>query len=226
MAIGHLHVSLASPRAAVPDSLHGRPLTLRGVARAGASPAVGAGDGGPGAWHRRVWGARGDSDGPGTPVHGLAWRNRLRAGTTSSGDTAYQEPPAAPADGGQSRAILEDPLGGVSVAHRVCGLRGLREADRALHRWIQLPPPAPGHCRAGAGRSILSSRAARARSHREERRAQRAAARERAAPSQALLLGGAPGQSRSDDRRLFRRAARADGERRTANDSHAEGDRR
>lgn len=46
LAIGHLHVSLTQARAALPDWFHGRPFAFSRVARAGASPTVGARHGG------------------------------------------------------------------------------------------------------------------------------------------------------------------------------------
>lgn len=62
VAVGHLHVSAATPRAAVPDSLHGRPLALHRVVGDGAQSAVDAGDGGAGARHRGLRHAAGDPD--------------------------------------------------------------------------------------------------------------------------------------------------------------------
>ena len=66
----------------------------------------------------------------GRQYDGVARPDGLRGGAAPSGHPAHQEPAAPSADAGQDRALLEDAVGGISVADGVCGLRGLPAADR------------------------------------------------------------------------------------------------
>ena len=167
LAVGHLHVSPAAASAAVRDRLHGRLLAVPGVAGGGAPPARGAGAGGAGARDRGVRRAAGGPDGPGPAVRGLARPHGLRGGAAAPGHPAHQEPAAPSADAGEDRALLEDAVGGISLADGLCGLRGLPAADRALRPGLQLPPSAPGHRGRGAGGPLLPRRAAGAGGDRE-----------------------------------------------------------
>jgi hypothetical protein len=82
VAVGHLHLPLATARAAVPGGLHGRSLAVPRVVRAGAPPAHGAGDGSAVAGDRGLRGAEGGADGQRAAVHGVARGERIRAGAT------------------------------------------------------------------------------------------------------------------------------------------------
>jgi len=226
VAVGHLHVSAPTPRAAVPDSLHGRPLALHRVVGAGAPSAVGPGDGGAVARHRGVRDTAGDPHGPRSAVYGVARRDGFRAGAPSARHPSRQEPPSAPADARQGGAILEDTLGGIPESDGVCRLRRLRAPPGALRGRVQLPAAAPRHRGTGARRPLLPVGAASARSHREERVGQRATAGARAAGAQALLPGRPAGRPGPDDRGGRQRPARAGGRRAAADHSIAQGVRR
>jgi hypothetical protein len=176
LAVGHFHVSAAAAGAAVPDDIHGRPLALRGVACFGAPPAGGFGGGGSDARNRGVRDAGGGADRPGAAVHGVARRDRIRAGAAAARDSAHQEQAAASADGGQGGAILEDAMGRVFVEDRLLGFLGLSEEARAFHRRLQLPKAASGAGRFGACRSLFPGRDARAERGRASGRGQRATA--------------------------------------------------
>ncbi len=54
VAVGHLHVSAQTPRAALPDGVHGRPLTLHRELHLGAPPKGLLGARGTGAWGGRL----------------------------------------------------------------------------------------------------------------------------------------------------------------------------
>lgn len=224
MAVGHLHVPLATARAALPGGVHGRPLALPGGPRHRAPPAVGAGAGGARPRDRRLRDAAGDPDRPGAAVHGLARDDGVRGGAAPPGDPAREEPAAAPADARQDRAVLEDALGGAAVAHGVRRLRGLREAAGAVRGRLQLPAAAPGAGGPGAGRPLLPERAGGAGGGGAERAGERAAAREGAAAAEAVLPGGPAGRPRPLDRRGRGRAVGEGGER-GADDPDAEGGR-
>src|SRR5262249_40567359 len=116
VAVGHLHLPAATSPPAVRDGLPGRLLALPGVAGGGAPPALVLGTGSAGAGDRGVRGTAGGADGPGTSIRVLARPYRLRSGAETSGRPAHQEPAAPSADAGQDRAILEDAVGGVSLA--------------------------------------------------------------------------------------------------------------
>lgn len=125
VAVRHFHLSAAAARAAVPGRIHGRPLPLHRVVRAGAPAEVGTGDGGTGTRHRGVRGASGDSDGPRAAVRVMAREDGLRGRAATPRNRPHQEPPAAPADAGEGGAILEDAVGGISLADGLCRLCGL-----------------------------------------------------------------------------------------------------
>lgn len=207
MAIGHLHVSAASARAALRSRIHGRSLALSRVVDTGPPPAVGAGARGSTARDGGVRVAAGDPDRPRSAVHGLARRDGIRAGAAARRDPAREEPAPAPADLGEDRALLEDSVGRALVAHGLRGLRGLRASHRPLRGRLQLPAAAPGARGAGPGGPVLPCRATRAGGGGGERRRQRAAARARAADPEALLPGGASRGPRPDDRGLGQRSA-------------------
>lgn len=152
-----------------------------------APPEVVARDGGARPRHRGVRRAAGDPDRPGPAVHGVARDDRIRGRATPAGDSAHQEPAAAPDDRRQVRAVLEDALGRVPLAHRVRRLQRLHPAARALHRPLQLSEAAPGARRARAGRPILPRERGGARSDRVDGTGERAAARARTACEEAVL---------------------------------------
>lgn len=111
VAVGHLHVSAAAARAALPVLLHGRPLAIHRGVGGGASPAVGACDGSIGAWRGRFRKSARGADRPGAAVHGVARHHNVRGDAAEARYCAREESPAAPADAGQGGALLEDALG-------------------------------------------------------------------------------------------------------------------
>jgi len=187
VAVGHLHLPAATPRAPLRGGLHGRPLALPGGLVDGASPEVGSRDGGAATSHRGVGHAARDPDRPGASVHGMARRDGLRAGAATAGDPSRQEPPTASADAGQGGALLEDAVGRVSLTHGLQRLPRLRTAARSVRRCVQLPAPASGHRRSRPRGPILPGGAARARSDREGRDGQLDASVARTGAQAALL---------------------------------------
>ena len=144
VAIGPLHLPAAPARARLRRRLPGRPLALPREPGDGAPPEERARTGGARARHRRLRPAARDPHRPGAPVHRLARLDRVRRRTAPPGHPARQEPPAPPADLRQDRALLEDAVGGIALAHGVRRLRGLPAAGAAVRAALQLPAPAPG----------------------------------------------------------------------------------
>jgi hypothetical protein len=213
VAVGSLHVPAASPGARVRGGLHGRPLALHRELRHGAPPEELARDGGTLARHCRLRRAARDPHRPGQAVHGLARLDRLRGGAQAQRHRAREEPAAPSADLRQDRAVLEDDVGRVPVAHGVRRLRRLPAACGDLRAALQLPAAASGAGGAHACRSLLPLRSAGARGDRGDRRGQRAAPCARAAAAQALLPRGTAGRSGPRDQRDRRRRAGARGQR-------------
>ena len=225
VAVGPLHVPAAASRAALSGRVHGRPLALPRRPRAGAPPALDARARGARPRDRRLRDPAGDPHRPGPPVHRVARHDGVRRRAPPPGNPTREEPAAAPADAREDRAVLEDALGGVPVANRVRGLRRLCAASRAVRRRLQLPAPAPGARRPGAGGPLLPQRARGARRDRAERAGERAAARAGEAAAAAVLPGGPARRPRSLDRSGRGRAA-GEGGHGGADDPTSEGGRR
>lgn len=215
LAERHLHVRAATESAAVRGGVSGRSLALPRVVGDGASPEVDAGAGGDRARDGGVRRAARGADRPGAAVHGVAWRDRVRAAAAATRHRACEEPAAASADAGEDRALLEDALGGVPGQDGVRGLCGLSAADGAVHPALQLPATASGARRRGPRRPVLPRGGARARGGRGPGGGERAAPGAGEAAAQALLPGRPAGRSGPEHRGGRRSAARADGGRST-----------
>ena len=225
VAVGSVHVPAAAARAGVRGGVFGRSLAVRREPGDGASPAQLSGVRGSGAGDCRLQCAARDPDRSGAAVHGVARTDQLRGGVAPARHPPHQEPPAPPADVRQDRAVLEDDVGRVSVAHCVCRLRRLPEASGAVRAALQLPAPAPGPGGSDAGGPLLPSRATGASRDRGHRTGQRATAGPGAAAAAALLLGGTAGRPGPCDQRQRLGAEGAGGGRRD-HDSPCEGERR
>ncbi len=201
VAVGYLHVSLAPARAGVPDGVHGRPFALRGRLGVVAAAEVGAGDGGIPEGGGEVRSAAGSADRSGPAVHRLAGNDGIRGGAEAKRDPAHQEPAASSADAGEGGALLEDVVGGVSLAHGVCGLRGLPEAAGPFHRRLQLPEAAPGDRQSLARRSVFPCGRARPRGGQRAGEGECAATGKAAAGDQTILPGGEAGRRGPEHRR-------------------------
>ena len=132
LALGHFHVSPETTRTTVRHRVSGRLLAVRGFAGGGAPPEGVARDGGAAAGHCGVRSAPGSPHRSRPAVHGLAWHDGIRGGAQAPRHPAHQEPAPPSADTRQDGAVLEDAMGRIPVADGVCGLRGLRAADRPL----------------------------------------------------------------------------------------------
>lgn len=226
MAERHLHVPAPEARAAVHGRVHGRLLEVHRGIRDRAPPEEHAGDRGPEPRHRRLRVPEGDPDGQRAAVHGVAGRNRLRAGAGQAGDPPREEQAAAPGDGGEARAVVEDAVGRIPFEDGLRGLRRLPAAGEAVRGPLQLQAAAPGARGDDSCRPLLRVGAAGARSDRACRGGERARAGHAAARAQALLPGGACGRPGPDDSRGRRRAARADGVGAADDDTDRKGGRR
>jgi len=226
LAERHLHVSSAQARAALHGGLHGRLLEVHRGARDGASPEEHARDRGPQPCHRGVRVPEGDPDGPGAAVHGVARGDGLRAGARQARHPPRQEPASAPGDRGQARAVVEDAVGGIPVAHGLRRLRRLPAQGEALRRLLQFQAAAPVARGDDAVGPVLRGRATASRDDREGRGGERPGPGHAAARAQALLPRGTARRPGPDDRGCRRGAARADGERATDEDPDRKGARR
>ncbi len=176
MAVGPLYVPASSSRADLCGGVPGRSLSVSREPCDGTSPAKRAGARGALAWHRRVRGAAGDPDGSGTAVHRVARIDGVRGGVEAPRYPTHEEPSASSADLRQDRAVLEDLVGGVALAHGVRRLRGLPAPRGVVPPALQLPASSPGARGLDARGPVLPRRESSAREHRG------ASGRERAAP--------------------------------------------
>lgn len=223
VAVGLVHVPLEAAAAPLRGRVHGRSLALRRLACGRASPEVRARDGGARARTRGVRGSDRGAHRQRAAVHGVAWRDRLRAGASPQRDPSREESASASGNAREGGAILEDALGRVPLAHGVLRLRGLHAKARDVHRRVQLPASAPGAARSRSGGPLLPRGAARARGGAGEHPRQRDARGARAAAAQAVLPRRSPRRSGPVHQHRGPLAARAPRRRRAADDRATEG---
>jgi hypothetical protein len=180
MAVGLVHLSTAQARAAVRGGFPGRSLALFGQPDAGASPTQCAGARGAGARDCRLRSTARDSHRSRQTIHRVARFDGVRGGAASPRDRARQEPTPSSADLREDREVLEDDVGGVPCAHRVCGLRGLSAPRGVVRTALQLSTSSPSARRHDAGGPLLSLRLARTRRDRSNRGRERASTGARA----------------------------------------------